>query len=84
MLTRIDETIYPPCFEKTLTIEVNGVYHYARNSEDILGRDILKRKALTKLGYHPHSFTVPYYEWAILENSKRKSYIQQLIVNALN
>jgi hypothetical protein len=29
-----------------LVVEVNGVFHYARNSELMLGRDALKQKAL--------------------------------------
>lgn len=53
-----------------LVVEVNGVFHYSRNSEQSLGKDILKIKALQKLGYD--CACVPYYDWAILENSQKK------------
>ena len=53
-----------------LAIEVNGVYHYPRNSEESLGRDILKVRLLEeKFGYSV--LTIPYYEWTILENRHR-------------
>ena len=54
---------------KGLVIEVDGVFHFARNSEESLGRDVIKFKVLKKLGYHPESFGVPYFAWAILEGS---------------
>jgi hypothetical protein len=38
-----------------------------------LGRDILKQKALKKVGYRePGSLIIPYYDWVILEDKKRK------------
>ena len=68
---------------KGLVIEVDGVFHYPRNSELPLGRNLIKFKVLKKLGYHSNSFAVPYFDWAILEGSKRKSYMRKLIENAL-
>ena len=70
--------------EQDLVIEVNGVFHYARNSEQLLGRDILKQKALDRLGYKPPgSLIIPYYDWVILEDTKRKPYLEHSIANAL-
>ena len=54
---------------KEIAVEVNGVYHYARNSELPLGKDIIKLKLLTKLNYEV--ITIPYYDWAILELETR-------------
>ena len=31
-----------------IAVEVNGVYHYARNSEDPLGKDVIKHRILEK------------------------------------
>lgn len=67
-----------------LAIEVNGVFHYARNSELILGKDRLKQKVLKRLGYkEPGSLIIPYYDWVILEDAKRKPYLEHSISNAL-
>jgi len=60
-----------------IAVEVNGVFHYARNDEATLGKDIIKRKFLKKLGYTV--LTVPYFDWAILENKNRKNYLEELI-----
>ena len=65
-------------------IEVDGPYHYPRNSEEPLGKNILKFRALGRLGYHKNSFAVPYYNWAILEQRQRKDYIQALVEHAIN
>ena len=54
---------------KGLVIEVDGLMHYPRNSEEPIGSSVLKFKALRKLGYHSQSFAVPYFNWAILESS---------------
>lgn len=53
---------------KGLVIEVDGVYHYPRNSMEPLGKNTIKFKVLKALGYHKNSFAVPYYDWAILED----------------
>lgn len=45
-------------------LEANGVYHYCRNSELPLGKDILKQKTIKLFGYE--YITVPYFEWTIL------------------
>ena len=64
-------------------IEVDGVFHFPRNSETPLGKNILKFKVLEKLGYHSNSFSIPYFDWAILESRHRKPYVTKLIENAL-
>ena len=63
--------------EVEISVEVNGVFHYARNSEALLGKDIVKQNLLKKLGYRV--LTVPYFDWAILETQKRRSYLEDLI-----
>ena len=50
-----------------LVIEVDGLYHYPRNSEKPLGKNLLKFRALERSGYHKNSFSVPYFAWIILE-----------------
>ena len=58
-------------------IEVNGVYHYCRNSERPLGKDILKHRVLEALGYE--CLVVPYFDWSILEHNSRVDYLESLI-----
>lgn len=53
-------------FEAPLNIEVNGVYHYCRNSEHEMGKDVIKRTFLETKGLK--SLSIPYFEWSILEN----------------
>ena len=61
-----------------LVLEVNGVYHYARNSEEPLGKDVLKQRVLTEvLGYEVIS--IPYFDWSILENNRRRPYLEFMI-----
>ena len=68
---------------KGLVIEVDGVYHFPRNSEEHLGKNMIKFNVLKKLGYHVESFGVPYYAWVILEERQRRPYLIELIRNAL-
>lgn len=63
--------------EREIAIEVNGVFHYARNSEMLLGKDIIKQRLLSKLGYQV--MTVSYFDWAILEVKDRRSYLETMI-----
>lgn len=63
--------------EKPVAIEVNGVFHYCRNSELPLGKDLLKEKWLCKKGYS--TLVVPYYAWSILENQQKANYLEDLI-----
>ena len=64
--------------ERPIAVEVNGVYHYARNSEEILGKDQFKIDLLEGLeGYQVLS--IPYYDWYVLENDQKKSYIDLCI-----
>ncbi len=51
-----------------LAVEVNGVYHYPRNSEEPLGKDVIKNKILKKQT-DMKVLTVPYYQWYILEEA---------------
>jgi len=53
------------------------VFHYARNSELQLGKDIIKQNLLKRLGYQV--LTVSYYDWAILEMKDRRSYLEKMI-----
>ena len=53
--------------EKHLVVEVNGVFHYPRNSEECLGKDVMKTKALERCGYL--SIMLPYYNWTLLEQT---------------
>jgi hypothetical protein len=63
-------------------IEVNGVYHYPRNSEELLGKDVLKSKVLKEvMGYEV--LPIPYYDWTILDNSMRRPYLEAMISNSL-
>ena len=68
---------------KGLVIEVDGVFHYPRNSEIPLGKNVIKFKALKALGYHTNSLAIPYYNWAILESKQRKPYLKMVIENAI-
>jgi len=52
--------------ERPLNIEVNGVFHYCRNSEQEMGKDVIKKKFLKAKGFE--SLSIPYFEWTILEN----------------
>ncbi|CDW89896.1 UNKNOWN [Stylonychia lemnae] len=65
--------------EKTLkiAIEVNGVYHYSRNSENQMGRDKIKTKILENLGYFV--VDVPYYHWYIVEDAKKEEFLRDKI-----
>lgn len=63
--------------EREIAIEVNGVFHYARNNEMPLGKDIIKQRLLSKLGYRV--MTVSYFDWAILEVKDRRSYLEMMI-----
>lgn len=68
--------------EKPLAIEVNGVHHYPRNSEDPIGKDLLKEKVLVENeGFCV--LTIPYFAWYILENDQRAPYLKSCIENAI-
>lgn len=72
-----------------LAIEVNGVWHYPRNSMSLLGKDILKKKILET--YNPNIkdvdkityVEIPYYDWNVLENSQRSSWLAHTLFNSL-
>ena len=75
--------------ECCLAIEINGVWHYPRNSTQLLGKDILKKKLLET--YNPDIkdiekityVEIPYYDWNILENKQRSSWLAHTLVNSL-
>ena len=50
-----------------VAVEVNGVFHYARNSEEPLGKDVIKRNILESQGVKV--MVVPYSHWYILEDA---------------
>jgi hypothetical protein len=50
-----------------IAVEVNGVYHYSRNAEDPLGKDVIKKRVLEQRGYKV--MVIPYFEWYILEEA---------------
>ena len=62
-------------------IEVNGVHHYPRNSENCLGRDVIKKRILENEGYIVIS--IPYYHWYILEDKLKPKYLLDVIENSL-
>ena len=62
-----------------LALEINGVYHYPRNSQQPLGKDILKEKILTK-GEKLDLLTLPYYDLYILEERQKASYIEECVL----
>lgn len=68
--------------ERPLALEVNGVFHYCRNSELPLGKDILKRKALLLHGVDV--LVVPYFEWSILALEQRTLFLTHLLENHFN
>lgn len=71
------------CF---IIIEPNGVWHYPRNSEEVLGKDKLKVKACLSLYGHHENYAyvqIPYYEWLIIEHQQRSSYLDSVILNSI-
>lgn len=63
--------------EAPIAVEVNGVFHYCRNSELPIGKDLLKAKWLKTKGYR--ALVVPYFDWSILENAQKANYLEDLI-----
>jgi hypothetical protein len=53
-----------------LAVEVNGVYHYPRNSEEPLGKDVIKNSILQRQS-DMKVLTIPYYHWYILEEAQK-------------
>ena len=53
-----------------MAVEVNGVYHYPRNSEEPLGKDVIKNSILHKQS-DMKVLTIPYYQWYILEEAQK-------------
>ena len=64
-----------------LAVEVNGVYHFARNSEDTLGRDVVKHRILKMHGYQV--LVIPYYQWYILEERQKPQFLRDVIDNCI-
>jgi len=64
--------------KKPIALEVNGVFHYPRNSTKELGKEAIKKRVLEELeGYK--NLTIPYSDWYILENDKKKGYLSDCI-----
>lgn len=59
------EAIDNQLLDSKVVLEVNGLWHYTRNSTELLGKDKLKTKALASLGYQ--TIYIPYYDWCLLE-----------------
>ena len=72
-----------PCH---IILEINGVWHYPRNSEEILGKDVLKINACQKLYGENENYSflsIPYYDWNILEDSQKQDYLTSLVLNSI-
>ena len=65
-----------------LAVEVNGVYHYPRNSEEPLGKDVIKNKILQKQS-DMKVLTVPYFQWYILEEAQKPQFLKDVIENCI-
>ena len=62
-----------------IAIEVNGAYHYSRNSEKPLGKDLVKAKILCSEGLQV--LVLPYFDLYILEDAARTGYISDCLLN---
>ena len=61
-----------------LAVEANGVFHFPRNSEDPLGRDVIKKRVLERrAGFKV--LTVPYFHWYILEDRQKVGYLRDSV-----
>ena len=64
-----------------LAVEVNGVFHYSRNSEEPLGKDVVKNRILEKRGHKV--IVIPYFQWYILEDAQKPMFLRDIIENTL-
>lgn len=64
-----------------VAVEVNGVFHFSRNSEEPLGKDILKRRTLESKGHKV--MVVSYYEWCILEDAQKSAFLKDVLENCI-
>ena len=64
-----------------IAVEVNGVFHYSRNSEETLGKDKIKQAILKKLGYQV--LVIPYYQWCILEEKQKSQFLKDVIEHCI-
>ena len=64
-----------------LAVEVNGVFHYSRNSEEPLGKDVVKKRILEKRGHKV--IVIPYFQWYILEDAQKPMFLRDIIENKL-
>lgn len=61
-----------------IAVEVNGVFHFSRNAEEPLGKDVIKRGIIERrAGYKV--MVIPYYEWYILEEGQKASFLRDVI-----
>ena len=68
--------------ECKIAMETNGVYHYSRNSERKIGKDVIKHKILARQGYK--IIVIPYFEHYIIEDQMKPKFLRDVIHNALN
>jgi len=69
--------------EPNIVLEIDGVKHYSRGSQDMRSRDALKMYHLKKMGYKVA--VVPYFEYSrffFTEYEKKKEYLQNKILKA--
>lgn len=64
-----------------IACEVNGVFHYSRNSEETLGKDKIKQGILAKQGYQ--ILVIPYYQWVILEEKQKSQFLKDVIEHCI-
>eukprot|EP00347_Sterkiella_histriomuscorum_P011150 403373570 len=82
LITEVEKT---KLVDFKIAIEVNGVYHYARNSERQMGRDKIKQSIIRQNQSEKYKLiTIPYFEWALLENQSKSKYLMDLINLALS
>ena len=60
-----------------VAVEVNGVFHFSRNSEAPLGKDVIKQKILEKQGYRV--LVIPYFHWCILEDAQKPKFLRDVL-----
>jgi hypothetical protein len=67
-----------------IIVEANGLWHYPRNSEEMLGKDKLKMIACNALYSHKINYAyldIPYFDWTVIEEEKKPLVLNDLILN---
>ena len=68
--------------EKPICVEVNGVFHYPRNSEEPLGKERMKERILTELE-GMQMLTLPYYDTVLLEDDAARAKYTHACIGSL-